>query len=45
MLGRDGNIHIRLIGSTPLDDVGSYKRHSIFNLLEHAMSSNFVNGY
>ena len=24
VLGRDGNIHIRLIGSTPLGDVGSY---------------------
>ncbi|KAM1318229.1 hypothetical protein ACFX13_003522 [Malus domestica] len=24
VLGRDGNIHIRLIGSTPLGDVGCY---------------------
>ncbi|RXH73602.1 hypothetical protein DVH24_016424 [Malus domestica] len=24
VLGRDGNIHIRLIGSTPLDDMGCY---------------------
>ena len=26
VLGRDGNIHIRLTRSTPLDDVGSYSR-------------------
>ncbi|RXH69106.1 hypothetical protein DVH24_031439 [Malus domestica] len=27
MLGRYENIHIRLIGSSPLDDVGSYSLH------------------
>jgi len=26
VLGRDGNIHIRLIGSSPLDDVGCYTK-------------------
>ena len=29
VLSRDENIHIRLIGSTPLGDVGSYTTHHI----------------
>ncbi|RXI01080.1 hypothetical protein DVH24_001314 [Malus domestica] len=29
VLGRDGNIHIRLTGSTPLGDVGCYSLGSI----------------
>ena len=48
LLGRDENIHLRLTGSTPLGDVGSYNRTShwvthLGNALTHSrLTSEFL---